>query len=253
MKNKKNKIIITLIVIVCSLTSMSQVGIGTTTPNASAKLDITSTNKGFLPPRVTLNGTADVATISNPAAGLMVYNTATAGTSPNNVIPGYYYWNGSAWTRINNNNTVVSNAVTISAITTAPTTGTRTVDRTFAVDNGTTKNITLQLGYDGGTTGIGDYLFTLPSGVTFNTGTGFNPIFTGSLYSPSFSAMAPSIIPISGVITISGAWNQYMFVVPYSSTQYRIAIAFGGTINFWSSGWFAASYNTLFSGNFNIR
>jgi hypothetical protein len=98
------KKIITLLVLVCSLTSMAQVGIGTTTPNASAKLDITSTTQGFLPPRVALTGTTDVSTIKNnagtavtPATGLLIYNTATAGTPPNNVIPGYYYWNGSAW------------------------------------------------------------------------------------------------------------------------------------------------------------
>jgi hypothetical protein len=98
----KNKIIITLFVIVCSQMSMAQVGIGTTSPNASAKLDITSTNKGFLPPRVTLTGTADVTTIANPATGLFIYNTATAGTSPSNVTPGLYYFDGSKWQRIIN-------------------------------------------------------------------------------------------------------------------------------------------------------
>ena len=59
----------------------AQVGIGTTTPNASAKLDVTSTNKGFLPPRVTLTGTADVTTIVSPATGLFVYNTASCPSS----------------------------------------------------------------------------------------------------------------------------------------------------------------------------
>jgi hypothetical protein len=48
------------------------VGIGTTTPAASAKLEIASTDKGFLPPRMT---TAQIDAISGPAAGLMVYNT----------------------------------------------------------------------------------------------------------------------------------------------------------------------------------
>jgi hypothetical protein len=86
----------------------AQTGIGTTSPNASAKLDISSTNKGFLPPRVALtaanvfapvtglSGTTELAT----AAGLLIYNTATAGNAPNNVVPGYYYWNGSAWIQI---------------------------------------------------------------------------------------------------------------------------------------------------------
>jgi hypothetical protein len=74
-----------------------EVGIGTSSPDASAKLDLTATNKGFLPPRVTLTGTADVSTIASPATGLLVYNTATAGTAPAAVQPGYYYYNGSRW------------------------------------------------------------------------------------------------------------------------------------------------------------
>lgn len=85
-----------------SFGTYAQTGIGTTTPNASAKLDVYSTNKGFLPPRITLTGASDVSTISTPVAGLLIYNTATAGTAPNNVIPGYYYWNGTAWTQISN-------------------------------------------------------------------------------------------------------------------------------------------------------
>lgn len=85
-----------------SWSAIAQTGIGTTTPNASAKLDVYSTNKGFLPPRITLTGASDVSTIATPVAGLLIYNTATAGTAPNNVVPGYYYWNGTAWTQISN-------------------------------------------------------------------------------------------------------------------------------------------------------
>ena len=80
----------------------AQVGIGTSTPNASAKLEVSSSNKGFLPPRITLTGTSDVSTIASPATGLMVYNTATAGTSPSNVTPGFYFYDGSKWQRIIN-------------------------------------------------------------------------------------------------------------------------------------------------------
>ena len=50
------------------------VGIGTTSPNASALLDVSSTGKGFLPPRMT---TAQELAIVTPANGLMVYNTST--------------------------------------------------------------------------------------------------------------------------------------------------------------------------------
>jgi hypothetical protein len=48
------------------------VGIGTTTPNASALFDISSTTKGFLPPRMT---TTQRDAISSPTAGLQVFNT----------------------------------------------------------------------------------------------------------------------------------------------------------------------------------
>lgn len=50
-----------------------------------------------MPSRIALTGKTDVATIASPATGLLIYNTATAGTSPNNVLPGYYYFNGTSW------------------------------------------------------------------------------------------------------------------------------------------------------------
>ena len=87
----------------------AQTGIGTTTPDASAKLDVYSTTQGFLPPRVALTGKSDNTTIKNaagtsitPANGLLVYNTSAAGTAPNNVVVGYYYWNVNNWVQISN-------------------------------------------------------------------------------------------------------------------------------------------------------
>jgi len=79
-----------------SLIGKAQTGIGTTTPDASAKLDVSASNKGFLPPRVTLTSGTDTATIPSPATGLLVYNTG------NNVglVAGYYYWNGASWATI---------------------------------------------------------------------------------------------------------------------------------------------------------
>ena len=79
---------------------MAQVGIGTTTPSNSSQLEIASTEKGFLIPRVALTGLTSASPLSSPTASLWVYNTATAGTFPNNVSPGYYFWNGSTWQRL---------------------------------------------------------------------------------------------------------------------------------------------------------
>ena len=86
-----------LLIIGClfSIQVMSQTGIGTTTPHASAKLDVTSTNKGFLPPRVTLTSATDATTIASPAEGLLVYNLGSVGLQA-----GYYYWNGTSWATI---------------------------------------------------------------------------------------------------------------------------------------------------------
>jgi BclA C-terminal domain len=65
--------------------------------NPSAMLDVASSNKGVLIPRVALSSTADISTIVAPATSLLVYNTATVGIPPNNVSPGYYYWTGTKW------------------------------------------------------------------------------------------------------------------------------------------------------------
>ena len=68
--------------------SQDNVGIGTTTPNASAILELLATDKGFLVPR--LNTTQRDA-ISSPATGLLIYNTSN-GT--------FEYYNGSSWIQI---------------------------------------------------------------------------------------------------------------------------------------------------------
>ncbi len=52
----------------------AQVGIGTTTPDASAALEVSSADKGFLMPRMT---TAQREAIANPAEALKVYDTDT--------------------------------------------------------------------------------------------------------------------------------------------------------------------------------
>jgi len=74
----------------------AQVGIGTTSPNANALLEITSTNQGVLLPRLGLTSTSSFAPLSAHVAGMLVYNNVTI----NDVTPGYYYNNGSVWVSV---------------------------------------------------------------------------------------------------------------------------------------------------------
>ena len=89
LKNKNS--ILTIIVIMLSYNAslMAQVGIGTTAPDSSSMLDIQSTAKGLLIPRMTLT---ERNNILSPAQGLMVYQTDNT--------PGFYYYNGSTWSSI---------------------------------------------------------------------------------------------------------------------------------------------------------
>src|SRR5689334_865079 len=59
------------------------VGIGTTTPNASAMLEINSSTKGILLPRV-----ADTSSVNSPAKGLLIYN------NNNNKL---WFYDGQKW------------------------------------------------------------------------------------------------------------------------------------------------------------
>ncbi|MCB0536842.1 MAG: hypothetical protein KDE33_04870 [Bacteroidetes bacterium] len=92
------KIYLTLIALI-GLLSAQNVGIGTASPDASAKLDIVSTSGGILIPRVNIQSATDATTIPTPATGLMVWNTgATFGTA------GFYFNSGTTvsptWVRV---------------------------------------------------------------------------------------------------------------------------------------------------------
>ncbi|MBB4807835.1 hypothetical protein HNP38_003151 [Chryseobacterium defluvii] len=73
------------------VTSNGSTGIGTTSPDASAILDVKSTNKGILGPRISLSSNTMQLGSSPNATGLLIYNTGPALPS------GYYFWNGSEW------------------------------------------------------------------------------------------------------------------------------------------------------------
>ncbi|WP_164905181.1 tail fiber domain-containing protein [Aequorivita ciconiae] len=98
-----NKILCPVFLFVWSFNGSSQVGIGTTSPNENAILDIDASNRsgGLLLPRLGLLATNNPAPLVPPVqAGMTVYNTATSGTGENRVTPGFYYHNGAKWMRL---------------------------------------------------------------------------------------------------------------------------------------------------------
>jgi hypothetical protein len=80
------------------------VGIGTTAPHTAAILQLQATNKGFLPTQVALSSaTSWSPLVGTSVDGMLVYNTATAGSGANAVSPGYYYWRAGRWRRFSEN------------------------------------------------------------------------------------------------------------------------------------------------------
>lgn len=77
--------------------SYGQVGIGTNSPNSSAKLEISSSNSGLLIPRMS---EANKLAISSPATGLMIFQTD--GTA------GFYYYSGSGWKLVGSDNFITN-------------------------------------------------------------------------------------------------------------------------------------------------
>jgi hypothetical protein len=90
---KKIKSALMTAILLLSLATQAQVGIGVSPANInpSAQLDVSSTTKGFLPPRMTQE---QRTAISNPAAGLVVWCSDCGSAGEMQV------YNGSAWTNI---------------------------------------------------------------------------------------------------------------------------------------------------------
>lgn len=164
LNNKKLFLIIFLIVLGYNSHTMAQVGIGTTDPDPSSMLDIQSVVKGLLIPRMT---TVERNNISNPAEGLMVYQTDNT--------PGFYYFNGNNWSTIavnwtvdgdnmynaNSGNVGVGTATPASTLDIQGSLGYQVTTITAATTLDNTHNVVLCTG--------GGYIVTLPPAAA-NTG-----------------------------------------------------------------------------------
>ena len=118
-----------------SLNLFSQLKIGNnpTTINSNSILELESTNKGLLIPRIALTSMSSASPLSAFVAGMMVYNTATTG----DLTPGFYVSNGTSWSKIDNqtSTTLYNGNGTLSGNRTI-TQGTNTLTFTSTATNG---------------------------------------------------------------------------------------------------------------------
>ena len=104
------KIILSAIIVFTFLVSsqvQAQHGFGTNSPDKSAAVEIVSTKRGLLIPRINLTSTTVEAPVIAPAQSLLIYNKATIG----DVTPGFYYWEHDKWVRVMSSNVVKTASV----------------------------------------------------------------------------------------------------------------------------------------------
>lgn len=173
------------------VTNTGSVGVGITAPDSSAKLDITSSNKGVLLPRIALASATDQTTIPSPAKGLLVYNTGTAGLNYN----GYVFWSGTEWRTFNNSSTNAGTigTVTCNSVSLSP----------YSYTAGTPYNGSMTVSYVGGNGGVypaqtvgpvNGLTATLLSG-NFNNGPG-NLVYSVS-GTPTVTSPATTVFPLN--------------------------------------------------------
>lgn len=80
--------------------SQQKIGQNPLTINSNAALEIESSNKGLLLPRLELQATNLAAPLIAHVQGMTVYNTAEKGSGETAVTPGYYYNDGTQWVRV---------------------------------------------------------------------------------------------------------------------------------------------------------
>ncbi|MEN9370729.1 MAG: hypothetical protein RI952_1594 [Bacteroidota bacterium] len=266
------KFIIVFAGLFLSIHLQAQTGIGTTTPHASAKLDVSAANKGFLPPRVTLTSNTDATTIPSPAEGLLVYNLGSVGLQA-----GYYYWNNANWATIatatsaGNGVTAsdmvkiydgVGNAATINVngatfsvttsgkysfdISTSATCNNCMVTLNFQVRDGSNSNAVIGSDYQ---TSYNNNVHAEYNGkveVNLIAGRSYNVLVTasnGNIYSNDYTRVYMK--QVSGNLPVTGQSVDYI----QASLSTNQALSATGNINFNSS---SGTGITITSGGFNL-
>jgi microcystin-dependent protein len=197
--------------------SFAQVGVGTSSPHASSQLDVSSTVKGFLPPRMTA---VQRGNISSPAAGLMVFQTD--GTS------GLYFYNGSSWV-------YVINAGTATLPVSAGGTGVTTLSSNALITgNGTSAVGTIAPGTSGKILYSNGTNWLAGSTTVGNTGSG-----------TAISVLQPYSVITYGIATY-GLYPSFSGADPYMGEIYTFAYGDGRV----PSGYMKCDGSTLSIGSY---
>ena len=143
----------------------AQVGVGTLNPDSSSMLDITSTTKGFLAPRMS---TSEKNAITSPTKGLMVFD---------NDQDKFNYYDGSNWIQIETNSKSRDNYVLVKSLADLPT----PVGNVITLNSGTTYELNGAINLGVNSIDLNGCVFV---GADPNTDvlmySGTNAIFTGS-------------------------------------------------------------------------
>lgn len=251
-----------LVFIIFSMATQAQVGIGNTNPATSSMLDITSTDKGLLIPRMT---TAQRNAISAPANSLMVYDTTAKA---------YYYYDGltSTWIKINSSLNQRNNYVLVktAADLPAPSGGKITLNtNTYYEINGTinlTVPIDLNNAYVSGLDANEDILSS--SGTVFAGATGGsirNVTLKGAkafeITGPGISSNTALLLQntvVDGMTTsvgsISGLGLYFSNIVQYINNTSGITYSNIGNLLLSNQSWFDTNNGTFetFNNSFGL-
>lgn len=139
------------------------------------------------------------------------------------------------------NNTVTQNNITFEGTTSDP---------IITLSNQTCSYIiigdTVQIKYKiawttSSNAGSGDYLLSLPTGITFNTL--INKTYTGSMWLPDIASMSQYLIPLTGGYIFTNNWNTTGYIVPYDTNRFRMVFDnnLTGGLNVIGSSWIAST------------
>ena len=235
------------------------VGVGTTSPDASAKLDVTASNKGVLLPQVDLQSIDDAATITSPATSLLVWNTgATWGDAS------YYYNDGTTgtpnWVKMIKENEISNSWTSAGEVTFTALNYDRSAGTDPTVDDDAIMNLRewkiCDDGYveetfvitsngTGGVTGIGYYILTpqFPIDVTRHVA------YSGNLnISPANEPNTFGASVGDGIILHTDNYSV-LHAIPISSTQIALGTMAGSTGNLFAS----SSHYSMGVNNWQMR